>query len=141
MRISDWSSDVCSSDLPPPALLTARRRPRVPPMDYRDNPNLKRRRSNLNADRRTNFPRRWPCDLHLAKALGCGSRFRHTAYRRPLIGAGMGDREGLGIDNFATRLDVRMAVRAVAAVSPLLWKRSEEQTSELQSLMRITYAV
>src|SRR3546814_5568052 len=70
------------------------------------------------SDRRTNFPRRWPCDLHLARALGCGSRFRHTAHRRPPFGAGMGDRDGLGIDN-----------------------RSEEHTSELQSLMRISYAV
>src|SRR3546814_12746293 len=74
------------------------------------------------SDRRTNFPRRWPCDLHLARALGCGSRFRHTAHRRPPFGAGMGDRDGLGIDNSATRLDVRMTVRTVAAVSPPLWK-------------------
>src|SRR3546814_17389798 len=70
------------------------------------------------SDRRTNFPRRWPCDLHLARALGCGSRFRHTAHRRPPFGAGMADRAGLGIDNSATRLDVRMTVRTVAAVSP-----------------------
>ena len=27
---------------------------------------------------------RWPCDLHPARALGCGSGSRHTAYRRPL---------------------------------------------------------
>jgi hypothetical protein len=25
-----------------------------------------------------------PCDLHPARALGCGSGSRHTAYRRPL---------------------------------------------------------
>src|SRR3546814_1304097 len=36
----------------------------------------------------------------------------------PPFGAGMGDRDGLGIDNSATRLDVRMTVRTVAAVSP-----------------------
>ena len=28
---------------------------------------------------------RWPCDLHPARALGCGSGSRHTAYRRPLL--------------------------------------------------------
>src|SRR6516164_5435954 len=27
---------------------------------------------------------RWPCGLHPARALGCGSGSRHTAYRRPL---------------------------------------------------------
>ena len=27
---------------------------------------------------------RWLCDLHPARALGCGSGSRHTAYRRPL---------------------------------------------------------
>src|SRR5262249_25238670 len=42
---------------------------------------------------------RWPCDLHPARALGCGSGSRHTAYRRPLFGAGIGDRDGLGIDH------------------------------------------
>ena len=42
-----------------------------------------------------------------------------------LFGAGIGDRDGLGIDHSgrdtedrATRLDVRMAVRTVAAVCP-----------------------
>lgn len=36
--------------------------------------------------------------LAKARALGCGSRSRHTAYRRPLSRAGIGDRDGLGID-------------------------------------------
>src|SRR5215472_14926945 len=46
-----------------------------------------------------------------------------------LFGAGIRDRDGLGIDHSgrdtedrATRLDVRMAVRTVAAVPPPLWK-------------------
>ena len=46
-----------------------------------------------------------------------------------LFGAGIVDRDGLGIDHSgrdtedrATRLDVRMAVRTVAAVPPPLWK-------------------
>ena len=71
---------------------------------------------------------RWPCDLHPARALGCGSRSRHTAYEG-LFGAGIGDRDGLGIDTpvemrkiAQLRLEVRMAVRTVAAMPPPLWK-------------------
>jgi len=81
---------------------------------------------------------RWPCDLHPARALGCGSGSRHTAYRRPLFGAGIGDRDGLGIDHSgrdtedrATRLDVRMAVRTVAAVPPPLWKLYSQRIGKL----------
>jgi hypothetical protein len=61
-------------------------------------------------------------------------RIRSIASRMVLghcrcAGAGIGDRDGLGIDHSgrdtegrATRLDVRMAARTVAAVSPPLWK-------------------
>src|SRR3546814_3646579 len=114
MRISDWSSDVCSSDLParrsPGAEL---RLPRAWPLRAAGGPSLQSqqaaagslrqgsaRRASL-ARRRLRLPRR-------ASARGPGDgpaqlRLRHAEVR--------GDR------------------------------RSEEHTSELQSLMRISYAV
>src|SRR5215469_3605976 len=86
---------------------------------------------------------RWPCDLHPARALGCGSGSRHTAYRRPLFGAGIGDRDGLGIDRAgrdtedrATRPEVRMAVRTVAAVPPPLWKLYSQRIGKLRPALR-----
>src|SRR3546814_4307945 len=82
MRISDWSSDVCSSDLPPPA-----RSPR-------------------------------PCShaRELWQSVPAGPPHR----RPPAYGATAGPGQGYG--------------------SPQP-SRSEEHTSELQSLMRISYAV
>src|SRR6516165_592655 len=86
---------------------------------------------------------RWPCGLHPARALGCSSGSRHTAYRRP-FGAGIGDRDGLGIDHSgrdntedrATRLDARMAVRTAAAVPPLLWKLYSQRIGKLRPALR-----
>jgi hypothetical protein len=82
-------------------------------------------------------------DLHPARALGCGSRCRHTAYRRPLFGAGIGNRDGPGIDHpgrdtedRATRLDVRMAVRTVTEVSPPLWKLYSRRIGKLRPALR-----
>src|SRR3546814_2702692 len=102
MRISDWSSDVCSSDLPQRS---------------------DRHRSNAHAD------------------LSASS----TALERaPLAGkreAGAGDAPLHGLRN---------AILAAGNSSPPppSWesaarssRRSEEHTSELQSLMRISYAV
>jgi hypothetical protein len=56
-----------------------------------------------------------------------------------LFGAGIGGRDGLGIDHSgrdtedrATRLDVRMAVRTVAAVPPPLWKLYSQRIGKLR---------
>src|SRR3546814_5653588 len=89
MRISDWSSDVCSSDLfrPVPELREARR-------------GLRRRRE------------------------GAARRARRDRHPEPADG-------GRGMSSFA-RTDTSLMGR---------WWRSEEHTSELQSLMRISYAV
>src|SRR3546814_1823754 len=86
MRISDWSSDVCSSDLTPPPRRTEVRLPRGRP---RYGPRLPRRTG----------PRR---------------------HRRTDV---------------AYRVSTRSCRRPAHAL------RSEEHTSELQSLMRISYAV
>src|SRR3546814_9570111 len=95
MRISDWSSDVCSSDLTrasPPA----DERPTRPPTDLA-------RPSRRDVRRHGDIP-------------ACRSRNRRPQswilHRRQCTGA-----------------------------APLLRSRSEEHTSELQSLMRISYAV
>src|SRR3546814_7699607 len=108
MRISDWSSDVCSSDLPPG--------PGRSDDPLRARPREDQRRS---------------ARQHGADAARAGrDRPRLTLARLTLVslpfkgrvGAGMGwSRLGCGISRRVTR--------------------SEEHTSELQSLMRISYAV
>src|SRR3546814_6171342 len=98
MRISDWSSDVCSSDLPARRQRTgARRRPSdaAPRCLTRGQPAEYRRLAECACGRAD----RQPCRFRPACR---GHAFRHG---------------GLG------------------------GVRSEEHTSELQSLMRITYAV
>src|SRR3546814_9997215 len=90
MRISDWSSDVCSSDL---------------------------------GRRRRGCPRR---NITSAEARSLGK----PRLGAPLLARCQHGPLPLRVEKFSKRL-------AVLAVS----HRSEEHTSELQSLMRITYAV
>src|SRR3546814_7888372 len=90
MRISDWSSDVCSSDLIEPRHLLA---------DERDDAGLAR------------------ALVALREVLGVA---RHELLRH--------GRLQVGLQQFEDRLAVHVS-------------RSEEHTSELQSLMRISYAV
>src|SRR3546814_3060502 len=92
MRISDWSSDVCSSDL-------------LPGIDY--------------GGRRRRVSR-------LREALVLRTADAVTAASAPILDS----LEKLGIS--AHRVPLGVDLRA--------W-RSEEHTSELQSLMRISYAV
>src|SRR3546814_8241765 len=107
MRISDWSSDVCSSDLP------SFDRLRVSGEGFR---NL------LGHDHRL------------------GLEFL-VARQTKLGGAKIADHRGAGgahlVQLFETAL-VALAPRGHPAFKPM---RSEEHTSELQSLMRISYAV
>src|SRR3546814_9928392 len=94
MRISDWSSDVCSSDLAPPRVLHDLAR-RVEPH---------RLRVEQRAGKRSGF-------VALEPAAGIDQ---------------LGERRGV-------------ALRETVRTETL--DRSEEHTSELQSLMRISYAV
>src|SRR3546814_8100854 len=94
MRISDWSSDVCSPDLG-----EERKRDRAAEDRRADE-----RKGNRHGDR----PAR---DRHAARRDRPHPRRRHGAAGRPV---GMDHRQ---------------------------YPRSEEHTSELQSLMRISYAV
>src|SRR3546814_8958782 len=103
MRISDWSSDVCSSDLARPPVPVAAAR-----YNYRERP------AGACTTRRP-----WRRELRLS----CGQGFvgRRAAYVAR-------SRAARGFD-----------CAELACVSR--YNRSEEHTSELQSLMRISYAV
>src|SRR3546814_7785433 len=96
MRISDWSSDVCSSDLPAAALLARQKR---------------------HPDRQRLWRLAGPLYLHRA--------FEGAVFLEPAVNFVVG-----GAHKFErSYLEVGRQVR------------SEEHTSELQSLMRISYAV
>src|SRR3546814_1037560 len=116
MRISDWSSDVCSSDLEKItnayAMLANHGRalkPRV--IDYAQ-------------DRRGKviFPKNW----------------------KPCEGCNMKDWDGRPMPRFAKSgkqlMDPITAYQVVHMLEGVVQRRSEEHTSELQSLMRISYA-
>src|SRR3546814_6717935 len=110
MRISDWSSDVCSSDL-------ACRSCRPPPRERRAGRSLRRRyrRSVPNtgggcSDARRRSP---------------NSRARQARFPNRHLGA-IGMKALIALDLDGTLADS---------------KRTEEHTSDIQSLMRITYAV
>src|SRR3546814_3617162 len=96
MLISDWSSDVCSSDLLSEAARTL------------------------------------PCDLDIAAMDGAKPPCRKRI-RRGFDPAAVGD--AIGVD-----AGDHLRFRQPDARVPC-WTRSEEHTSELQSLMRISYAV
>src|SRR3546814_3851118 len=96
MRISDWSSDVCSSDLRDALYFSAERsveRHRQPAAAWRDGRGRRRPRRSRDIERQAQHRRR----LFRRRILEALRRARHL--------------------------------------------RSEEHTSELQSLMRISYAV
>src|SRR3546814_1768357 len=112
MRISDWSSDVCSSDLPvlsPVVLLFC--------IFPSSNEPIKRRRFNKDQALVTHRDR---SELH--RRIGRARR-SHRLHDR----LDMADRQG----------NTAIPVHRPCAVE----RRSEEHTSELQSLMRISYAV
>src|SRR3546814_3414359 len=101
MRISDWSSDVCSSDLP------ALSRFRNPPQARRK-------------------PVSKPGTVH---------QLRHPLGRKQQVDLMIGQR----IQAFDIVFEPAVGVNCFADI--ITTERSEEHTSELQSLMRISYAV
>src|SRR3546814_2994198 len=117
MRISDWSSDVCSSDLPLP-LRGRRRRPGAG---------------------RTRAPRR-----HAGRSRGI---VRSECAAGAAGMNAMIDAPALPLDRLGRPLrDLRLSVIEACNFRcgycmPADKVRSEEHTSELQSLMRISYAV
>src|SRR3546814_4475187 len=126
MRISDWSSDVCSSDLEKAARSAGRRRPArpgAPPVARIDDQGAARKRLLAEICRRGDDPPRPPRPQPQRDRRDRGRDARRPAGagaplsdRRPGAGHQGGERQGGNV-------------------------RSEEHTSELQSLMRISYAV
>src|SRR3546814_3880786 len=114
MRISDWSSDVCSSDLV---------RRQVVAQAAHSGDELRQRLARQRA----------PAPGHLAPPVGRVDLPRHVRQVEVALGAQVvhdGSQRAHGA--------VRTA-RAGGDALPVA--RSEEHTSELQSLMRISYAV
>src|SRR3546814_2074465 len=109
MRISDWSSDVCSSDL------------------------VSRHQAVAVAAQQ---PRRLPCAPEAQRGLEALLRLREE---RALRRRDAGDAEGAQHRSRALR--PRLARPPGSSLQSLQARRSEEHTSELQSLMRISYAV
>src|SRR3546814_1816202 len=137
MRISDWSADVCSSDLLDEPLGERRLARACGTGDQDVEPALHRQLEKFDVPSRMKQAEQFFLDG--ADPL-CGDlRFREQAAgleigHRHCLGRRLahGDRHGaIGHDGWKDELD------------PLAgWKdRSEEHTSELQSLMRISYAV
>src|SRR3546814_3244551 len=135
MRISDWSSDVCSSDLAGLRLAVTAGRP----------PNRLSAVHSLRilcTDRLRAYE---ICRRHGAVQIGSGEgqvlpqipAGHPLAFPRPILRPG-------SLDGGADRRAARAAVppgRVADRVAQAVRRRSEEHTSELQSLMRISYAV
>src|SRR3546814_6812566 len=126
MRISDWSSDVCSSDLALP------KRPRDDIAVLHDTARLEARRSGQKLA--------WIVLRHLS--LVELHRFIPALHHFSSLGS-----MTMNLTS-GSRMRARSISRSASAVLPA-WMaprrasiaRSEEPTSELQSLMRISYAV
>src|SRR3546814_5161048 len=115
MRISDWSSDVCSSDL------RQNDPPRTCPPGARD--------------RHRKAVRLLPRSVQFAGQIHQAWRRKSSHYsqlcRRERIGGGL---------SHSIKDNTRSVLRTESG-SDHCWTRSEEHTSELQSLMRIADAV
>src|SRR3546814_5119461 len=123
MRISDWSSDVCSSDLLP---LAHHAHPLVVHDEHLDRQIVLRDARKL-------------LDVHQDRGLagnvddeGVGMRALHAQRRGHAVAHGA---EAAGGHPVVRLLELEILRR------PHLVLRSEEHTSELKSLMRISYAV
>src|SRR3546814_5828151 len=141
MRISDWSSDVCSSDLTlnRDILPTGSELPKLPiGSELPKPPTPGAARRGEEASRRheiqpaARLSRRLPGALAGGDGIGAG-RCGERAGGGPVGPGARGPARG---DPARARRPVGGGVRGAAALL-----RSEEHTSELQSLMRISYAV
>src|SRR3546814_5581087 len=108
MRISDWSSDVCSSDLDIADVAGWHNRPRL--VDH----------------------------AHRNIRQSLADRTAYTLAQRGIVGIG-GKHDGFA---HAVALEYGLANTLAELIEGFSQQgRSEEHTSELQSLMRISYAV
>src|SRR3546814_3128178 len=123
MRISDWSSDVCSSDLAAGPMLAREYVSRYLPA--------------------TTVSRAESIAGEVRKALA-GAVDRSTWMSEPAKAAARAKLEKLKIEVGRPKRDLDYSVQPMGRGSfggNMLIARSEEHTSELQSLMRISYAV
>src|SRR3546814_5490484 len=111
MRISDWSSDVCSSDL-----LVVVRALSVP-VELHLHPSV-------------------VVDVDLVALRPGHDRGLHAGHVRPWRTPGLAILHAAGDAGEAVAVAARAAI-----VAEVVAARSEEHTSDLQSLMRISYAV
>src|SRR3546814_10262416 len=126
MRISDWSSDVCSSDLGPARA------------GHRAGSGLRRGSARQRVGRRPRSPRGDEAQQHLHGVLPQ----RRQRLRRPEVAA-EDRREGGAVGDVEEAERARYCPWWMFSIITIRMKssRSEEHTSELQSLMRISYAV
>src|SRR3546814_9018284 len=125
MRISDWSSDVCSSDLL--AQVMAGDESGAEPAQH-DGAGQHRQRD-LRGESGEFEP-----------AAVAGGQLRQRFAQRVAGGGQQAKRDRAGADAVPrTQVQERPADESVGGAEQL--QRSEEHTSELQSLMRISYAV
>src|SRR3546814_1466800 len=127
MRISDWSSDVCSSDLAPPVRAPLRRLIEWT-ADYYLAPTAAVARMTLASTSALEGGRT------ITEYRATGTQPGRMTPQREQALERIGDRQGL-IRELAIAADVSDGV-----IRGLV-KRSEEHTSELQSIMRNSYAV
>src|SRR3546814_6616731 len=113
MRISDWSSDVCSSDLQP-----------ARPDDGKESRPEQGRTAQDHIDHHSS-------PLFAQQAAASGQKVQSIPARSP---------PRTSLRSTRRRARVRCPPRHTAP-PPAPARRSEEHTSELQSLMRISYAV
>src|SRR3546814_2600025 len=134
MRISDWSSDVCSSDLL--AVEFTRGISEIAVDDERHE-----RRGQIVGDARLALRIFMDRQAHGHIEAGCHVVPQHCPRDQRIS---QDDHEGLGLTTHdsepPTVIDHAEAHETAAALAPPE-RRSEEHTSELQSLMRISYAV
>src|SRR3546814_1199024 len=117
MRISDWSSDVCSSDLPP----------HVSDLHLRGRP------------RRSMLPTRAG---HRRSLIESPSTAHPLSCVRPFAHAGINMTVNHSVLELIGNTPMVQAQHLDTGCCELFFTlRSEEHTSELQSLMRISYAV
>src|SRR3546814_7333713 len=121
MRISDWSSDVCSSDLPRVACPACGCSCGLWPVEPQ---------SASNPRKAGGTPHGHDHDAAFAR--------NRTAVCPP---AESRPQTGKSADAPQYNASDTRAARAAGVARPACLRRSEEHTSELQSLMRISYAV
>src|SRR3546814_4441307 len=127
MRISDWSSDVCSSDLPFPhwqRRQSQRRRGGIEQLEF---PFRRCAEQDTKAEHRSALPRLY------TRQQGIG--------RGPLFMGGVHIGTGHIAERGAAACELQRLLKRRGCRSLRAQFRSEEHTSELQSLMRHSYAV